>query len=292
MVCRNQGVCVAWGRFLELTVVLELDKARGTAKPGFGGSPFGASNVPSEFTPLISSYQAVSKLSNPLKATISSADQEYEKQTDSNTPVPSAPVYAARLNGLLKTLANAENAVAECVKAREGLVAGLERLLETSRGALEHDKGAASRLSKRRSEIEEKKQHVEVGIMQALGSTDSHGSPAEGPSHSPAPEPDRPEMEALTPPAIEALTPPPMESLTPPPIEAGSHSLHDEVEPTSNLQAEAQSNLVPSYQSLPLTSNGSNKRRRVDSGDFPDLGGDEDGIDDDVAAMLNDGSKV
>jgi regulator of Ty1 transposition protein 103 len=99
-----------------LTILSELDKARGTVKSGFGGSPFGsaAASVPSEFTPLISAHQSVGKLSIPLKATVSAANQEYEKHTDPATAPPSAPVYAARLNGLLKTLANAESAVAEC----------------------------------------------------------------------------------------------------------------------------------------------------------------------------------
>jgi regulator of Ty1 transposition protein 103 len=271
----------------------ELDKSRGASKPGFSGSPFGSSNVPSEFAPLISSHQSVTKLNIPLKATISSADQEYEKQTDTSVPSPSAPVYAARLNGLLKTLANAESAVADCVKAREGLVLGLEKLLESNRAALEHDREASSRISKRKVEIEEKKQQVETGIMQALGSSDNHGSPVEGQSLSPAPEPDRPEMEALTPPAMESLTPPSMEADPMEPLMGA-----DAQEESSSAQKpeasgiEMLSDLASSYQSLPVTSNGSNKRRRVDEGEFPDLGGENDGIDADVAAMLEDGSKA
>lgn len=248
--------------------------------------------MPSEFAPLVSAHQTVTKLSIPLKATVSSADQEYEKQTDTSSPVPSAPVYAARLNGLLKTLANAESAVADCVKARAGLVSGLEKLLESNRAALEMDRQTLSKLSTRKSEIEEKKQQVEMGIMQALGSSENQGSPAEGGSVSPPAEADRPEMEALTPPAVEAFTPPPMEALTPPgetEPSAETREAPSEEKPGAT-GIEMLSNLASSYQSLPVTSNGSNKRRRVDdSGDFPDLGGD-DGIDADVAAMLNEGS--
>lgn len=241
----------------------------------------------------------MSKLGIPLRATLSSADQEYEKQTDPSTPAPSAPVYAARLNGLLKTLANAESAVADCVKAREGLVSGLEKLLESSRTALEHDRQAAAKLSKRKRDIEEKKQQVELGIMQALGSSENNGSPAEGGSASPPPEPGRPEMEALTPPSMEAFTPPPMEALTPPPMDPEPAEPPEEPEsrqaaPDKSSGAsgmEMLSNLASSYQSLPVSSNGSNKRRRVDdSSDFPDLEGDS-GIDAEVAAMLEDDSK-
>lgn len=250
--------------------------------------------MPSEFAPLVSAHQTVGKLSVPLKATISSANQEYEKQTDASTPVPSAPVYAARLNGLLKTLANAESAVAECVKAREGLILGLEKLLDTHRAALEQDKASASQLQSRKTEIEEKKQQVEVAIMRALGPADNDGSPAEAGSGSPDSEPDRPQMEALTPP-MEAFTPP-MEALTPEEERFGLASDGPINETTAENQAstsgiEMLSNVASSYQSLPISTNGSNKRRRVDdANEFPDLGGDDD-IDADVAAMLKDGGE-
>lgn len=252
------------------------------AKPGFGGSPFGgattaAASIPSEFAPLVTAHQQVTKLSPPLKATIASASQEYEKQTDPSTPVPSAPVYAARLNGLLKTLANAENAVAECVKAREGLVSGLETLLNANRAALEQEKSDHAQLKSRKTEIEEKKQQVEVGIMRALGPAESNGNSGDGESSSAPAEPDRPEMEALTPPAFEPFDAPTPEALTP------------EGEPAV-APAPAAEEEATSYQSLPISTNGSNKRRRVDTEEFPDLGGD-DGIDADVAQMLKEGSQ-
>lgn len=222
----------------------------------------------------MSAHQTVSKLSVPLSTTITSADQEYEKQTDPSAPPPSAPVYAARLNGLLKTLANAESAVTDCVKAREELVSRLEKLLESNRAALEQEKSAASRFSERKGEIEEKKQQVEMGIMQALESSENNGTPAEGGSASPPAEPDRPEMEALTPPSMEMG-----ETELPDP---------DEVQESTNSDHGREDNVAPSNHSVPVSSNGSNKRRRVDDGgDFPDLGGDE--IDADVAAMLKDG---
>ncbi|RDA89908.1 hypothetical protein CP533_6209 [Ophiocordyceps camponoti-saundersi (nom. inval.)] len=256
----------------------ELDKVRGTVKPAFGGSPFGASSLPSEFTPLVSSYQKAAKLSLPLQTTITSANQEYDKYTNPNTTVPSAPVYAARLNGLLKTLANAESAVAECVKAREGLVSGLEKMLESNRSALESEKSAAAELLKRKEEIEEKKQEVEMAIMRALGPADGNGSQEEGGSASPPPEPDRPEMEALTPPAADDDA---MDTVVvPSPPEAPS----DEA-----LNAETPSDMAAASQSVTIATNGSNKRRRIDGGDeFPDLDGDGE-IDAEVKEMLKDG---
>ncbi|KAF7547820.1 hypothetical protein G7Z17_g7455 [Cylindrodendrum hubeiense] len=268
------------------------DKARGSAKPGFGGSPFGggAPSIPSEFAPLVSAHQSVGKLSIPLKATIASANQDYEKQTDSSTPVPSAPVYAARLNGLLKSLANAESAVAECVKAREGLLSGLEKLLNANRAALDEEKASQAQLLSRKSEIEEKKHQVELAIMRALGPAESNGGLGEGGSTSTPPEPDRPEMEALTPPAMEAFTPPSMEDEPFEPVVPAEEASAEKQESGDGI--ELLSNLASSYQSLPISINGANKRRRVDDGDeFPDLGGD-DGIDADVAEMLKEGNQA
>jgi regulator of Ty1 transposition protein 103 len=278
------------------TRLQELDKARGNVKSGFGGSPFGsnAPSVPSEFAPLISAHQTVGKLSVPLKSTVSAANEEFDKQTDPTTAQPSAPVYAARLTGLLKTLANAESAVAECVKAREGLISGLEKLLEANRTALDNDKNAALELAERKQAVEDTKQQVELAYLRVKGSIDGSEVKAEDGSGSPAPEPDRPEMEALTPPPMESFTPPEMEALTPPNMDDPEPVFQTEPEPELSAAAEAtlaaksepHSDGPAAYQSVTISTNGSNKRRRVeDADDFPDLGAD-DGIDADVAEML------
>jgi len=240
---------------------------------------------------LIASHQTLTKLGVSLNTTVSNANQEYEKQTDPATEVPSAPVYAARLNGLLRTLANAENAVAERVKARETLVNGLEKLLETNRKELEKDQASKSELAGRKAEIEEKKQQVELAIMRALGPAEGNGSSGEHGSTSPPQEPSRPEMEALTPPPMEALTPPAMEAFTPPPAFEELPVPEEPAQPANSFTTTDEDQTSTAHQQvLPISVNGSNKRRRVDDGDFPDLGGD-DGIDDDVAAMLNEETK-
>lgn len=271
-----------------LTSIIELDKARGSVKPGFGGSPFGGGSsaaVPLDFTPLVSAHQTVTKLSVPLKTTIASANQEYEKQVDVTVPVPSAPVYAARLNGLLKTLASAESAVAECVKARESLISGLEKMLDSNRAALESEKNTAFEFSTRKREIEDKKQQVEVAIMRALGPADNNGSHAEGESGSPPTELDRPEMEALTPPDMDDD----FDDTMPEPIENTDDSIMD-VKPSEDISATEPPTTFT--QSLPISTNGSNKRRRVNDGDdFPDLGNDGE-IDPEVAEMLKEDNNV
>lgn len=264
----------------------ELDKAKGAPRAGFGNSPFTsntAAAAPPEFVPLISGLQKVQKLGAPLKSTLESANQEYEKQTDRSTVVPSAPVFAARLNGLLKTLSNAEKSVSEIVAARESFIAGLEKMLQQHKAELETDNKALSELSAKKTEIEEKKQQVELAIMRALGPTDGNGTQSNGDEASHTQEPGRPKMEALTPPAMEELTPPVMESFTPPPPEAEPLSPIGDVE--THLNAGEESMAAPSH-SVPISSNGSNKRRRVDDGnELLDMEGD-DGIDEDVAEML------
>lgn len=230
--------------------------------------------MPEHFAKLIPAHQKIEKLSGPLKNTIDSANQEYDKQTDPAATVPSAPVYAARLNGLLKTLANAESAVAECVKARESLISELEKMLSEEKAAASADKANHEQLSKRKIEIEDKKQEVELAIMQALGPSDGNGAAADGRGGSPPQEPDRPEMEALTPPGFPVS-----------PIESPAAEYPGEDEATEATGASDGFSGGEAH-SVDVSSNGSKKRRRVDSNeDFPDLGAD-DGIDADVADML------
>ncbi|TPX15114.1 uncharacterized protein E0L32_004672 [Thyridium curvatum] len=306
----------------------ELDKAKGAPKSAFGGgSIFGSSSssaFPSELSALVAPQQNVSKLLLPTKAAASSADQDYGKLFDPAAPVPSAPVYAARLNGLLKALASAEGAVAECVKARRTLIGALEKILDTNRAALEEDEARLADLVSRKATVDTKKQDIELAIMSGLASS-SAGAGAGGDndpashkegSGSPAPEPDRPEVEALTPPSAHDSPGDFYDNImgTPPP--AGPPADEDD-EPAAAAAAAASSSIamdgmlptttttnsrssLPPYQSVPVSTNGANKRRRLDSGsgggggddDFPDLGGDDDGIDEDVAEMLRKDSSV
>lgn len=260
----------------------ELDKARGAPRSGFGGSPFGSTSVPSDLAPLVNSHQKVVKLSAPLTSTIASAIEEYDKQLDPENAVPSAPVYAARLNGLLKILANAENAVAECVKARESLVSSLEKLLNSSRTALASDNKVVTNLRERKKNIEDKKQEIELAIMRALGPADGNTVAIEGESAISVPEPDRPEIEALTPPHMSEG-----------PSVAPSVKLN-EIVAAPSIEAGSDMNQEPALhqESLPISFNGPNKRRRIDDGEnFPELA-TNDGIDPEVAKVLENDTTI
>lgn len=271
-----------------LTVIVDLDKLKGANAFG-GSSPFGsaasaAAAVPSELSNLVTHYQGSVKHQSPAKTAFATANQDYLKLTDPSAPPPSAPVYAARLNGLLKVLASAEGAVAESVKARKGLIEELEKLLDASKATLASEEKQLQELGGRKREIEQKKQEVETSIMRGLSTSGDSGiSPAgdRPASHTP-PEPDRPEVEALTPPSVkdEPELPEGASDFASPSAHQGpgfQHGVAPGIEMLSHLASQ--------YQSLPLATNGSNKRRRLDGDDFPDLGGDEE-IDADVAEML------
>lgn len=282
----------------------ELDKNKSSGKRGFGdGGIFskGGASVPTELVPLVAPQQAITKLTAPTKTAVNAATIDYGKLTDPASVPPSAPVHAARLNGLLKTLANAEGAVAESIKARTLLIEGLEKILNTNRTILSKEQEQISDLSAQRTEIDSKKREVEDVIMKGFGTGSSPATPTEGSpgqSHSPttpAPEVDRPEVEALTPPAFEPLSPSPA-----PETQAADVSQPSVETATLSFSSAPGSDLLASlsagpYGQLPATNgheNGegsANKRRKINLAyDFPEMGGDDgmDGIDDDVAEIL------
>jgi len=239
---------------------------------------------------LVVPQQTISKLVLSTKTSINAANQDYDKLTDPNTPTPSAPVHAARLNGLLKTLANAEGAVAESIKARRELIEGLEKILDTNKATLTIEETQLDLLSSRRAEIDAKKKEVEDSIMRGFATNSNPGTPV-GPDGSPAnnnqspitpaPEPDRPEVEALTPPGYPSDPPTVVPDLninstngsSIPPIQ------HSYQSPTSALDLLA--GVSTTYGRPP--SAGSTKKRKLND-DFPDLG--DDGLDADVSEML------
>ncbi len=218
-------------------------------------------------------------------------------------PIPSPPVHAARLNALLKTLASAEGAVNESIKARRSLIEGLEKLLDVSRSMLATDESKHSDLLRRKTNTEAKKRDVEDGIMRGLTGSDSFttsGSNGNSDGHVVSgDEPERPDVEPLSPPSVEALTPtcsPPPISLTGTAIASDiKHESHsDSIESTSAVPVplvHAGSDLLSSL-SMPYgrqTSgspvNGGTKKLKLN--DELEFDGDAmDGLDDEVAAML------
>lgn len=225
----------------------ELDKSRGTVKSFGGGGLFskGSSSVPAELSKLVPLQQAVTKLVPGAKTQMATATAEYDKQTDPNANIPSPPVHAARLNGLLKTLANAEGAVAESIKARTALVTALEKLLEENRTALGKDKESHEQLSAKKLWVDGKRREVEDAIMKGFATSSSTPNTPQDRSTTPAEEPPKsnpfgadsapspPKVEALTPPSIERLT----ESPAPQPSQSPSASVSLDQAQTDQVRA-------------------------------------------------------
>lgn len=283
---------------------LELDKSRSNNKKS-GGSLFSSNtdSFPRELDLLAAPQQTVSKLVLSTKTSLNAANQDYDKLTDPSAPLPSAPVHAARLNGLLKTLANAEGAVAESIKARKTLIEGLEKMLDMNRIALATEETQLETLTARRNEIDAKKKDVEDSIMRGFASSSNPGTPAgvggspavSQASVTPAPEPDRPEVEALTPPSYDQ----PSNDISVPELDLhasnGAHTFIVPVQSASIPQPQAPSDWdaltgfsAARAQGLSRPSAGSAKKRKLSSDhEFLDFGEDAmDGLDADVAEML------
>lgn len=277
----------------------DLDKARSATKVGGFGAPMfapaSASAVPPELAPLAAPQQDLSKSIPLMKSAVLAANSDYEKLTDPATLPPAPAVYAARLNGLLKNLATAEGVVTEIIKHRRELIGALEKILATNREELVQEERELASLTSRTTSIERKKQEVEVAIIGGLPSNNNERSHGDRPSGSPGPEPDRPQVEALTPPHVQDHddfydnSPVPHNDQVHATVGVPSSPLA--VPPATFPSApgiEMLSNLASQYQAVPV--NGTFKKRKLEavvsaSDDFPDLGKD-DGIDADVAEML------
>lgn len=263
--------------------------------------------MPNELASLVEPQQTITKLVLSTKTSVNAANQDYDKLTDASAVVPSAPVHAARLNGLLKTLANAEGAVAESIKARKYLIAALEKLLDTNRTTLLEEEHLLMQLSNRRIEIDGKKKDVEDSIMRGFASNGSPSDSVTGGDGSPGvsrtpgtptPELDRPEVEALTPPTY--AQPPAVEPVPQMDLNTSNEDSKESIptqEPSQSpvvgsdlLSSLATSNSYGSYGRPPSSASGSSaKKRKLNAADeFPGFGdGDAmDGLDADVAEML------
>ncbi|MCJ1261927.1 hypothetical protein MMC22_001796 [Lobaria immixta] len=205
----------------------ELDKSRSSGKkPLLGGSLFSSSSGPSapnEIQPLVPLQISVSKTVASANSAGATADVEYDKLTDPSKNIPTPPVHAARLSALLKSLASAEGAVSESIKARRALLDGLEKIVEINRSALAAEEARHIEFSSRKGLIEAKKREVEDGIMRGLSAESSpaanHSTLTPDPkvhvNGKATPQSHEATSAQLERPHVEELTPPPVESLTP-----------------------------------------------------------------------------
>ncbi|KAL6703603.1 hypothetical protein ACN47E_009463 [Coniothyrium glycines] len=187
----------------------EMDRNKSTRKPALGGSLFSSSSIPPELTSVAPLATTLQKAELNSKPALASANQEYEKLTNPAAAIPSPPMHAAGLAALCKKLAVAEGAVAESIKARQALIAGLEKILQSNQSKLEQEEAQAADLSTRKDAIESRKREVEEAILKGLSAAETSKI-----SHAPLPvattspvAQDRPQVEELTPPPMESFTP-------------------------------------------------------------------------------------
>lgn len=173
-------------------------------------------------------------------------------------------MHAARLSGLLKSLATAEGAVAESIKARRVLIEGLEKILDNNRTSLKTEEAQLATLTERKEEIEAKKREVEDGIMRGLAAADeSHPTPRDDDSGvlptdlsttgRESADPERPPVEDLSSPSVEALTPEP----SPPSAPAAEPAVADSISSAQGLSSQteyASSATPPVLPPIPSTS--------------------------------------
>ncbi|EHY57996.1 hypothetical protein ABEF92_002830 [Exophiala dermatitidis] len=196
----------------------EIDKSKGSGgkKTLMGNSLFSSSastGMPKELETLAPLQIAVTKETISARPAIDAAQAEYTKLNDPAAVLPSPPVHAARLSGLIKSLAAAESSVSASIKARKALVADLERILEINKAALAKDEQTYLDLQSRKISTEAKKREVEDSIIRGLSAVDSSAEAPSAPGgvHSPGLDNngtgggagagfvERPEIEELTP---------------------------------------------------------------------------------------------
>ena len=287
-------------------------------KPALGGSLFSSSagsSAPAEIQPLVPLQTQLSKAAATSTTAVPTADGEYDKLMDPGKAVPTPPVYAARLSALLKTLASAESAVSESIKARRALLEGLEKLVESNRTSLTADESKHAELTSRKGGIETKKREVEDAIMRGLSAENSPTTPADGRMNGNTMSPsngntlsvdaERPDVEELTPPPPEALTPreestpttgqgesnngpasthSPNPLASPPPAPAPSGA-----SPGSDLLSSLSVPAVRQFSGSPLDGGSAPKKRRLEQEDDDVFGGGGDAmvdLDEDVAELL------
>lgn len=223
----------------------EIDRSRG-GKGGGGGGKLGGSlfggqlggSVPPELEALSKNQSAVTKAEVDARGVVGTANTEYSKATDTNTPLPTPPVHAARLSALMKTLATAHGALEASIRTRRELLTNLESLLESNRVKLSTEEVQATDLKARRDKIEDRKKEVEDGIMRGLSTptTPNHAS-IPTTNDGAANESAAPEPESFTPPPpeVEAFTPPPTDLNTEDDPDADMYGLGEPVEAETAL---------------------------------------------------------
>ncbi|KAF2207079.1 hypothetical protein CERZMDRAFT_25827, partial [Cercospora zeae-maydis SCOH1-5] len=181
----------------------ELDKAKGSSRLGGGGGRLGGSlfgggsgGVAPELEAINKTQAALTKAETASKSPVTAAIAKYTETIDPAAVVPSAPVRAAKLRGLVKDLMGAQNAVDASMNSRRQLLEGLEKLLAANRYQLAREEATSRDLGTKIDSMEAIIRDVEDSIMRGVEPLPVNGN-GDGV------EPERPETEGFTPPPPE-----------------------------------------------------------------------------------------
>jgi regulator of Ty1 transposition protein 103 len=276
----------------------DIDKQRGSGKRLMGGSLLGGASggVPNELKPLVPLQTDLSKVASNVSIRVGTANQEWNKHTNPDTPKATPPVQAARLNGIIKSLANAENAVAESIKARRALVDGLQKMLEAHQKTLSEEEAQLKKLNGRKVEIETTKTEVEDAIMRGLSEAEDHNGNGVEHSEASTQNPHRSPFDSFQSPTQlqsanvdeDEIKPPSVEAFTP----EGSPEPEEPIPRNDQYQQAPQFNPpvagadLMSSLAIPFarpTSDATIKKRKLNDDDFGGFEGIEGLVNDDVA---------
>jgi regulator of Ty1 transposition protein 103 len=143
----------------------------GGKRPALGGSLFSAtaSSAPPEYQAILTLQASATKAEALATPAAAKANTEYDKQIDPSNPTPTPlSMHASRLNALFQTLASAEGAVAESIKARKALVEGVEKILAKNKEVLAKEESQMLELNSRKTDMFSQMQAVEAEIMRGI----------------------------------------------------------------------------------------------------------------------------
>lgn len=278
-------------------VAIDKNKGSGSSKGGFGGGlKLGggflgggkASEVPLEFVPLLKTHGEISEKTSSVTIATGSANTEFQRQFEAEQ-LPAAPVYAARLSSLLKTLDTADIAVKGAIEARKSHIRNIERMLEQSKAALAKDEQTAADLAGKKKRTESTKASVEQLILEGMeensNSNNNNGNNSSGSGDRGGTPGGNTTPDGLKSPEIEALTPPAQVQYEPePPVPASElHHRHsiapsDPPNPPAEFHAGA-SELLASLSGSLLNGSGL-KRPQTEEGNV------YEGLDEDLVNIL------
>lgn len=192
---------------------LETSQSAGGRKL-MGGSLFSSNAgpgpaAPAEIKPLIPLQEKVSQSELDLGDLVQQAEKDAKDVTEN--PASQAPLRIARYHKALKSLSQAEAAVANGIKARLSLVEQLEKLAKVNRDTIAEAESRLSVFREQTASIGDLKQRDENDVMRGHLSNTDESDPAQ----SNGGEVNKSEPEDADRPPTEELTPPPMEDFTP-----------------------------------------------------------------------------